>query len=136
MTAPGNGDVVTTDSMEIRWDPGSRVALIRYAPDANLTAADGEVLVGALTGWIGANGEPFGVLADGAGLRATSAAYRATMSRFFRQHRDKARIALINVGPVIQIVAEMFRVGTGVKLKTFASDAAARSWLGTTGIAA
>jgi hypothetical protein len=40
------------------------------------------------------------------------------------------------MGPVIHIVVEMFRMGTGIQLKTFAGDAAARSWLRTKGIAA
>jgi hypothetical protein len=87
-----------------------------------------------LTGWVGATGEPFAVLADAAGLGGTDGEYRAEASRFFRPHRDHAFIALINVGPVIHVVVEMFRVGTGIQLKTFADEAAARSWLRTKGI--
>jgi hypothetical protein len=135
-TTFAKGDTVTNDSMEIRWDPPSRIAFVRYTPGAVLTAADGAVLVDALSGWIGASGQPFAVLADGKGLHGTSAPYRASVSRFFRQHRDTARIALINLGPVIQIVVEMFRVGTGIQLKAFASEADARSWLAAKGIAA
>jgi hypothetical protein len=37
---------------------------------------------------------------------------------------------------VIHIVVEMFRVGTGIQLKTFPGEAAARAWLRTKGIAA
>jgi hypothetical protein len=129
-------DTVTNESTEIRWDPGSRVASVRYAPGASLTVADGELLVGALTGWIGTGGAPFGVLADAKELGGTTAPYRASVSRFFRRHRGTARIALVNVGPVIQMVVEMFRVGTGVQLKVFRSEAAARSWLVAEGIAA
>jgi hypothetical protein len=131
-----NGDTVTSDSTTVRWDAHSRVALVRYAAGADLTGVDGPVLVDALTGWIGANHEPFAVLADGAGLHGTNAEYRASVSRFFRQHRDSAFIALVNLGPVIHVVVEMFRVGTGIQLKAFAGEAAARSWLRTKGIAA
>jgi hypothetical protein len=133
--SPANGDMAVSASTEIRWDPRSRMAVVRYAPNASLAAEDGAFLVHALTGWIGTNAEPFGVLADAAGLLGTSAAYRAEASRFFRQHRDHACIALINLGPVIQIVVEMFRVATGIPLKTFGSETAARSWLRTKGIA-
>jgi hypothetical protein len=37
---------------------------------------------------------------------------------------------------VIHVVVEMFRVGTGIQLKTFADEAAARSWLRTKRITA
>jgi hypothetical protein len=131
-----NGETVTSDSTEIRWDPSSRVAFVRYTADASLAAIDGAVLVDALTGWIGSSGEPFAVLADGSGLRGTNSEYRAKAGNFFRQHRATAFIALINLGPVIRVVVEMFRVGTGIQLKTFASEAEARSWLRTKGIAA
>jgi hypothetical protein len=131
-----NGETVTSDSTEIRWDPRSRVAFVRYTADASLAAIDGAVLVDALTGWIGSNGEAFAVLADASGLRGTNSEYRAKAGNFFRQHRETAFIALINLGPVIHVVVEMFRVGTGIQLKTFASEADARSWLRTKGIAA
>jgi hypothetical protein len=109
---------------------------VRYTAGAVLTSSDGDFLVQALTGWVGSAGEPFGVLADAAGLQATDAAYRAKASGFFRGHRGRAFIALINVGTVIGVVVELFRVGTGIGLKTFASEDAARTWLRSKGIAA
>jgi hypothetical protein len=136
MTTAPNDATVTSDSTEITWDAASRIALVRYTSGVTLTGPDGPFLVDALTGWIGADGEPFAVFADAKGLRGTNAEYRASASRFFRQHRDHAFIALINLGPVIHVVVEMFRVGTGIQLKTFPDEAAARSWLRTKGIAA
>jgi hypothetical protein len=131
-----NGNTVASASTEIAWHAPSRVAMVRYAPGTNLTSTDGEFLVDALARWVSDNGEPFAVLADGTGLRGTNAAYRAKASHFFRRHRATAFIALINLGPVIHVVVEMFRVGTGIQLKTFAAEAAARTWLRTKGIAA
>ena len=138
MDASGSttGCTVTSDSTTITWHPGSRVAVVRYTAGASLVAADGAFLADALTGWIGAGGERFAIFADAAGLRGTNGEYRARASSFFRQHRDNAFIALVNLGPVIQIVVELFRLGTGIQLKTFASEAEARSWLRTKGIAA
>jgi hypothetical protein len=136
MTPVTDRDTVTTDSMEISWNAVSRFATVRYTPGTTLADADGVALVDALTGWIGADATPFAVLADGTGLRGTDGEYRARVSRFFRLHRDTACIALIHVSPVIQIVVEMFRLGTGIPLKTFSSEAAARSWLRTRGITA
>jgi hypothetical protein len=127
---------VTSPSTEIAWQSAARLAFVRYASGATLTSIDGVFLVDALTGWIGAGAEPFAVLADAAGLLGTDAAYRAKVSRFFRQHRDTAFIALINMGPVIHVLVEMFRIGTGIQLKTFDAEAAARSWLRSKGIAA
>ncbi len=135
MTHPSES-TLTSPSTAILWNAKARVALVRYTAGACLTGPDGPFLVDALTGWIGANGEPFAVLADAEGLRGTNAEYRGAASRFFRQHRDHAFIALINLGPIIHVVVEMFRVGTGIQLRTFVDEAAARSWLRTKGIAA
>jgi hypothetical protein len=135
MTVPSES-TVTNPSTEITWDALSRVAFVRYAPGVVLKSKDATFLADALTSWVGAGGELFAVLADAAGLGGTDGEYRAEASRFFRRNRDRAFIALINVGPVIYVVVEMFRVGTGIQLKTFADDAAARSWLRTKGIAA
>ncbi len=126
----------TSSSTAITWQGPSRVAFVRYTPGASLTGDDGAFLADALTGWIGQSDEPFAVLADAEGLRGTDAGYRAAASRFFRQHRDHAFIALVNLGPIIHVVVEMFRVGTGMQLKTFADESAARCWLRTKGIAA
>jgi len=133
MTAPDHITVASL-SAEIAWDSRSRVAVVRYAPGASLAGPDGPFLVDALTGWIGSDGDPFGVLADAKGLLGTNAEYRAWASRFFRRHRDRAFIALINLGPVIHVAVEMFRVGTGIQSKTLADEAAARSCLRTKGI--
>lgn len=126
---------VTSPSTEIAWSAGERLARVRYSYGTTLRAKDGDFLVEALTGWIGATNEPFAVLADAAGLHGTDADYRAKASGFFRQHRDTAFVALVNLGPVIHVVVELFRLATGIQLKTFATEAAARSWLRTKGIA-
>jgi hypothetical protein len=137
MTGEGtDGDTVTGESTTIQWDPRSRVASVRYAEDANLTAAAGVFIVEALTRWVGVDRQPFGVLADGSGLRGTDSEYRAKASAFFRQHRDTSYIALFHLGPVIHVVVEMFRVGTAIQLRSFGDEAAARAWLRTKGIAA
>ena len=123
---------VTGGSVEIEWCAQERIAIVRYGPNTNLTAPDGTFLVGSLQGWIGDDGEPFSVLAFARGVRGTDAAYRAIASGFFRKHRDVAGIALLNMGPVMTVVTEMFRIGTGIPLKAFSEEAAARDWLATT----
>jgi hypothetical protein len=112
VTVPSQS-TVRSASTEITWHAPSRVAFVRYSAGVVLTIRDARILVDALTGWVGAGGEPFAVLADGARLGGTDGEYRAEASRFFRQHRDHAFIALINLGPMMHVVVEMFRVGTG-----------------------
>lgn len=136
MTTLAPEEAVTNSSTVIRWHPEQRVAAVSYSVGARLASEDGVFLVQALTGWIGVQAEPFALLVDAFGLRSTDAEYRARASGFFRQHRDTAFIALTNLGPVIHVVVELFRIGTGIQLKTFADDAAGRLWLRTKGITA
>lgn len=124
---------VANRSTEIVWHPASRIARVSYTAGATLSKGDGELLVEALSVWARESDRRFGVLADAAGLRGTDVEYRAIASGFFRRHRETCCIALINVGPVIHIVVELFRIGTGIPLKTFSSEAAARSWLRSAG---
>lgn len=122
---------VARGSVEIQWCAEQRIAVVRYAPGANLTAPDGTFLVSSLQGWIGDDSEPFALIAFAREVRGTDAAYRAILSEFFRKHRDTGRLAILNTGPVLTVLAEMFRVGTGIQLKTFSNEAAARDWLAT-----
>ena len=136
MIEPPTEISISSPSTLITWHAPSRIALVRYTAGATLSDPDGPFLVDALAGWIGGAREPFAVLADAGGLQGTSAEYRKRASLFFRQHRDHAFIALLNTGPVMHVVVEMFRIGTGIQLKVFADEAAARSWLREKGIAA
>lgn len=127
---------VSSDTTDLSWDPEQRVAHVRYRRGANLTSPDGDFLADTLAGWVGESADPFAILADAAGLGGTDAAYRAKASGFFKRHRAHAFIALINVGPLIQVVVELFGLGTGIPLKSFASEESARTWLRSKGIAA
>jgi hypothetical protein len=127
---------LTSGPIDITWHPGPRLAVIRYTPDTRLVGEDGAVLVNSLSGWIGSEGKPFGVLADATGVRGTNAEYRSAMGVFFKDHRDSAYVALTNMGSVVRIVTDMLRIGTGVQLKAFANESKARAWLGSHGIAA
>jgi len=135
-TTAASGDVVRIGSMELHWHPTARLAVLRFTADTSLTGSHGAVLCDSLRGWVGASEEPFALLADAKGVTGTDGAYRTATGDFFGQHRHNARIALINLGPIIRVVAEMFRIGIRLQLKTFADEAAAREWLRTQGIAA
>lgn len=129
-------DKVTRGSIEMTWDSEARLALLRFESATRATGKDAVVLVDALTRWIGTDRKPFGLLGDGGRLAGVDAEYRSVWGKFFRQHRDDSFIAFFNMGPIIRVAAEMFRIGTGLRLKAFAGEDEARSWLREMGIAA
>jgi hypothetical protein len=132
------GDIgkITSGAMEMTWDPGQHLAEVHFTAETNATGEDAAVLVEALRRWIGTDAEPFGLLGDGAGLRNLDAQYRSVWGDFLRQHREEVCVAFFNLGPVTRIAADLFRIGTGLRLKTFAQEDEARSWLRGMGIAA
>jgi hypothetical protein len=127
---------VSVGSAEMTWDPDTRLAVLGFSREATPTGADAVVLVDALGRWIGTEGAPFGLLGDGARLRGVDAEYRSTWSKFLRKHRDDSYTAFFNMSAIVRIAADMFRIGTGLKLKAFATEAEARAWLRTVGIRA
>jgi hypothetical protein len=94
------------------------------------------MLIEVLKERIGAKGEPFALLADAYGVSGADTEYRAKTTQFFRQHRDGLYIALFNIGPLIRVLTEMFRIGSGLHVKAFNNAAEARAWLREKGIAA
>jgi hypothetical protein len=135
MTEGVDGRTTTCGTMEITLHPESRLVALRFVAATSLTGEHGVALVDAMKSVIDGS-ERFALIADVKGAYATDADYRAATGNFFRQHRDAARIALFNLGPILRVVTEMFRVGIGLQLKTFADEAAARSWLRKEGIRA
>jgi hypothetical protein len=119
----------TTEFLQISWNAESRVATLQFLAGAMLGAREGACMVESLTRWIGEEGKPFALLSKLKGVRGADAQYRVQTKDFFKQYRNQAFVAVVDMGPVIRIVAEMFRIGTGVQLKGFASEAGARAWL-------
>jgi len=136
MSRTPGAEVDISESIKIAAHPQGRLVEIRFAPDTHLTGRHGAAIVDALKSVMGDQGERFALFADAKGVSGTDADYRAVTGGFFGQHRDIARIALINLGPIIRIVAEMFRVGIRLQMRTFDDEAAARAWLRTQGIGA
>jgi len=129
-------DKITSGTIEMTWDSESRLAFIQFERDTRATGKDADVLVEALTRWIGTDGKPFGLLGDGGKLAGVDAGYRSVWGKFFQQHRGDSYIAFFNMNPIIRIAAEMFGIGTGLRLRAFSDEGKARSWLQEMGIAA
>jgi hypothetical protein len=137
MTLSIGGEIrVANASMEMTWHPNSRLAVLQFAPGIHLGAKEGALLVDTLAGWIATDGKAFGLLADTKGVRGAASEYRVKTRDFFKLHRDSVHVAVTGMGPVIRVVSEMFRIGTGIQLKGFADEASARAWLRDKGIAA
>lgn len=120
---------LASGTLEMTWDSETRLAVVRHAHETRAAGQDATVLVDALTRWIGMEGKPFGFLVDGAKAAGLDIEFRSTWARFFQQHREESVIALFNLSPMHRVVAEMFRIGTGIRLKAFADEASARAWL-------
>lgn len=129
-------ETVTTGPIMLTWDADVHLATIRFEREARATGKDAVVLVDAMTGWIGTEGNPFGLLGDGGKLSGLDAEYRSVWGSFLRRHRDDSHIAFFNMNTIVRIAAEMFRVGTGLRLKAFADEGQARTWLRENGISA
>lgn len=128
-------DRVTVRTITMTWDPESRLAHIFFTAPTQATGEDAKALVAVIERWVGPDGEPFGLLGDGGKLGAISAEYRATWGRFFKAHRERGHLAFYNMNAAVRVAAEMFRLGTGVDMKAFATEQEARAWFKGKGIA-
>jgi hypothetical protein len=129
-------ETVTSGAIQMTWEAGPRLAVIRFERETQATGEDARMMVEALTRWIGTDGKPFGLLGDGGRLSGLDAEYRSRWGSFLRQHRADCFTAFFNMNPVVRIAAEMFRLGTGLRLKAFATEPEARAWLREMGIPA
>ncbi len=134
MSAPRSAAVDISTSIAIAVRPESRLVEISFTPNTTLTGQHGTAIVEALESVTGDVRATFGLFADAAGVVGTDADYRAVTGGFFSRHRATARIALINLHPIIRIVAEMFRVGIRLQMRTFDDEEAARAWLRKEGV--
>lgn len=122
--------------MELVWDASSRLLVQHYARDSRATREQGLALVALLDEVLADDVRPFGVLGDARHMVGVDEGYRAATSACFRRRRDACVIAVYNLGPVLRVITEMFRIGTGTQLKAFATEPEARAWLRTRGITA
>lgn len=129
-------DKITVGTIQLTWDRDARLAFLRFAAETRATGKDAAALIEALTRWIGTDGKPFGLLGDGGKLAGVDAGYRSAWGKFFKDHRGDSYIAFFNMNAIIRVAAEMFGIGTGLRLRAFAAEEQARSWLREKGVGA
>lgn len=127
---------VASASMRVAWDPAGRLVTMRCKPGALLDGTDAGVFVDAISAWIGETRAPFGLLAYLKDVRGTDAECRTTARSFFSRHKDYVSIATLDTSPILRVVTDMFRIGSGVQVEAFASEAEARAWLRDRGVGA
>jgi hypothetical protein len=119
--------VLTTSSFVASWNPDRRfLDLLFSTPDVG--GDDAEQLIRAVREWVGLE-QQFAVLVDCSVVRGVDSAYRRRSWEFLRFCRPRARIATYGAAPVLRVLIDMFRVGTGVELRSFPDTRAARAWL-------
>lgn len=111
----------------MRWDAGSRMAHVHFAETGVGGREHAERLSGQLEEWVG--DEPFRMLFDCSDIVDGDAGWRAVWGEWFRARRDQATLAWFNANPRVRLLILMFRKGTGVNGRAFATEAEARSWL-------
>jgi hypothetical protein len=129
MSFPLGSPVASSPSFDLRYEPEARIVMLRCHADAKLGSVDGATLIEFLARWVGEDPGDFFLLADARGLRSVDAEFRRRLSDFFKSHGHNAMIGVIGAGPAIRVIAEMFRIGAGVRLVTFADEASARAWV-------
>lgn len=129
-------EVVSVGAISLTWDAKTRLAILRFAEPTVGTGPAAEILVKAMTRWVGTDSEPFGLLADTKNNPSVDARWRATWGAFYKAHRNSGVMAVFNMGAVLRVAAELFRIAVGVNLKGFGHEEEARAWLRTQGIRA
>lgn len=120
---------VKSGANELSWDSRTRLAKLLFLEETDANGAQAQVLAAALRSWIGPGTERFALLGDGTHVRSLDAEYRAIWGRFFREHRERAAIALWSLSPLTSVAAEMFRLGLDLELKIVRDESQARAWL-------
>lgn len=112
----------------LSWDPESRTAVLTFVEPGVGGRIEAQELSQQLEAWVGPEG-PFRVLVDCSDLVDADAGWRAVFGEWFREHRGRGTIAWFNANPRVRLLILLFRKGTGVHGRAFATEAEARSWL-------
>lgn len=117
-----------TGPVALSWDATSRTARLAFVEPGVGGRQEAEDLSRQLDAWMGPEG-PFRVLVDCSDLVDADAGWRAVFGEWFRGRKDRAVIAWFNANPRVRLLILLFRKGTGVHGRAFATEEEARSWL-------
>jgi hypothetical protein len=113
---------------ELTWDRDRRLARLGFVEEGVGGRTEAETLVSVLAGWT-ADEEPYALLVDCSQMLDADAAWRTTWGEHFKRNRDQATIAWFDANARVRLIILMFRKGTGVHGRAFATEDEALRWL-------
>lgn len=127
--------VVQVGPVELTWQPDRRLATMRFVEEGIGGKVEAQTLSAQLTAWAGEPGERYRLLVDCSEIVDVDAGWRAVWAKHFRADRDVARVAWFNANARVRLIILMFRKGTQVEGRAFATEQEAEEWLVTAGAA-
>lgn len=119
---------IVENGIQVTWDPAVRLVHLVFRPT---TRPGGEQAL-RIQEWInervGAE-RPFSLLVDAAGTDDDGAAWRYPWVSWAYAQRKRMLIAIIRADRIGSTLIDAFRLSTRTEVRTFASEAEARSWL-------
>jgi hypothetical protein len=129
-------ETVNVGAISLTWDSQNRLAELRFSEPTVGTGPAAEVLVQAMTRWVGTESRPFGLLADTKNNPSVDAQWRAKWGEFYKLHKTSGVMAVFNMSAILRVAADLFRLAIGVNLKGFNHEKDARAWMQSQGIRA
>lgn len=124
---------ITVDPVRLAWDADERLATLRFLHDGVGDRQHAHELTQQLRTWTGDPPEPYRFLVDCSAIVDVDAGWRAAWAEYFKRSRASATVAWFNANARIRLVILMFRKGTGVHGRAFATEDEARAWLAAAG---
>jgi hypothetical protein len=121
--------VVRAGPTELRWDPATRLAELRFVEPGTGGGPEAESLTTQLGRWADEDGGHFRLLVDCSEMVDVDAAWRNIWGSFFQQERVRSTVGWFNASARIRLVIIMFRKGTGVVGEAFETEGEARAYL-------
>jgi hypothetical protein len=125
----GTATVVRAGPTELRWDPDTRLAELRFVEPGTGGGDEAERLTSQLARWVDEDGGSFRLLVDCSEMVDVDAAWRQSWGTYFQEARDRAVVGWFNASARIRLVIIMFRKATGVVGEAFETEAEARDYL-------
>lgn len=122
-------ETFTHRGIVVTWAPEARVVSFTYDDDRALTGEAADVIIPVVARWVG-DERPYGILVDASRTLEANEAWRRRWTAFHRSHARLVRIAIFKASPFIQGFLHLYSAWSGVALRCFPNEHAARQWLG------
>lgn len=121
-------EALTLAGATMAWDPGARLFLASYAPNARPSAPHAIEMQRWMDERAGPE-LPFDMIVDLEHADKAAIAWRYRWMSWFYANRDRMRVAIHHAAPLGPTVVSAFALSTRTQIRSFDTDAAARAWL-------